>query len=234
MQKSIYNKVMKIALFVFVAFQLLLFPQIQLTTAYVSRISSYCAIALVVLFAFLCYRGLPGVWFIRVGLVFTLVADTFLLLCKDADLNGVLTFIVVQMAYFVYLVVSEERSTLRHANILTRLIISLILLMVVFAVLGDGADTLSIASVIYYGNLVTNTVFAFARGRKERWFAWGLLLFCMCDLCIGFETLFSSYLGSNALDFFYSDTLNLPWVFYHPSQVLIGISLYFQATKGAE
>ena len=79
--------------------------------------------------------------------------------------------------------------------------------------------------MIYYGNLVANAVFAFLLGRRDRIFAIGLVLFGMCDIWIGLEVLFSSYLDSNLMDFVYNANYNLPWVFYQPSQTLIALNL---------
>ena len=210
----------------FVLSQIILFPLIQLTPGEVSARWSYTAIVLVGVMALVTFRGRGNTNFIRVGILFTLVADYFLVLDGEKLLEGVLAFTVVQAAYFAYTLLIEESRALRIANAATRVALSLILIVATFTVLGSDTDALAIASVIYYANLVLNTVFAFLLGRRARIFAIGLALFCMCDLCIGLDVLFSSYLASDALDFFYSAHLNLPWVFYQPSQTLIALSLW--------
>jgi len=140
-------------------------------------------------------------------------------------LEGVIFFMGTQMCYFLYLLAGES-PRIRKINILSRLIISFILVGVAFCVLGDLTDILSIVSVLYYGNLVINMVFAFAQYKKSPLFAIGLLLFSFCDLCIGLDMLFNYYLELPvAADMFYSDYHNLPWVFYQPSQTLIALSL---------
>ena len=215
----------------FVILELALFPLIQLTPVDVSIISSYLAIILVVLFAIFVCRCTGAGHFVRLGLFFTLIADYFLVICEDAQLQGVLFFIVVQIAYFLYLFMREDRKAVRRANTLVRLTLSLVLIISAFAVLGEDTDALAIASVIYYGNLVVNMIFAFILGREERIFAIGLVLFAMCDLCIGLEVLFSSYLNIDVSGLFYGAHLNLPWVFYQPSQVLIALGLYRKERK---
>ena len=222
------RKYAKIFVVLFVICEIFLFPLIQLTPVDVSAFSSFLSIVLVALFALLVPRCKGSENFVRLGLLFTLVADYFLVICDDAQLQGVLAFIIVQAAYFLYLLVREERGAVRSANAITRVVLSILLVIAAFALLGEDTDALAIASVIYYANLVVNIVFAFMRGREERIFAIGLLLFAMCDLCIGLEVLSSSYLGSDVFDFVYGDYLNLPWVFYQPSQVLIALSLYFK------
>ena len=211
---------------VFVAMQLVLFPLIQFTPADPSAFWSYVSIILVVAMAFVAFGGAPSGYFIKAGLVFTLVADYFLVIDAERLLEGVLAFILVQAAYFAYLFVNEPRRSVRIANALLRTVGSLILSVLAIFVLGEDADALTVASVLYYANLIINAVFAFMLGKRARVFAIGLALFAMCDLCIGLEVLFSQYLASDALSFFYGARLNLPWVFYQPSQVLIAMYLY--------
>ena len=216
----------------FVLLEIILFPLIQIPPADVSAVCSYLAIILVVLFGFLCLGGDKDGHVIRLGLIFTLVADTFLVLLDDRLLEGVLSFIVVQACYFVYLVIREDRRNVRLLNIYSRLALMTVLVIAAFLVLGEDADALAIASVIYYGNLVMNAVFAFARFKEEKIFAIGLVLFAMCDLCIGLDVLFDSYLNSDALSGIFSyPYLNVSWIFYQPSQVLIAMRLWQKVNK---
>ena len=215
----------------FVLLEVALFPLIQFTPGGESAAWSYVAIVLVFVAAILSFSGPDATTLINVGLASTLVADDFLVLDGEKLLEGVIAFIFTQAAYFAYIFLTETQRCLRIANVTSRIGVSLVLVIAAFVVLGEDTDALAIASVIYYANLVLNTVFAFLRGRAERVFAIGLVLFCMCDLCIGLEVLFSSYLDSNAFSFFYGAHLNLPWVFYQPSQVLIALSLYLRKRK---
>ena len=219
---------------VFLIAQIVIFPLIQFTPADPSAFWSYVAIVLVAVMAFLSLGGERSGHLIRIGIAFTLVADYFLVLKWDKELEGVIAFIFVQIAYCLYLLVNERRRGFRLANLIARLGACLILPLLAIAVLREDADALAIASVIYYANLIANAVFAFTLGKRERMLAVGLALFAMCDLCIGLEVLFSEYLRSKALDFFYGDKLNLPWVFYQPSQVLIALHLYRKYRKSAK
>ena len=153
------------------------------------------------------------------------MADYFLVLKDDAQLEGVIAFIAVQLCYFAYLFVREERRKVRVANALARVLLSLVLVIACYLVIGESTDALSIVSVVYYANLVANIIFAFTLGKEARLFAVGLVLFAMCDLCIGLDVLFDSYLKSSDLDIFYGRYFNLPWVFYQPSQTLIALYL---------
>lgn len=219
-----------VLLLILMSLQTVLFPLIQFTPGGVSSICSYISIVTVALTAALALSSGCGEkrdYLIGAGILFTLVADYFLVL-KEKMLAGVIAFIFVQAAYFVYLLLGDCSRCVRIFNAVSRTVLSLVLVILAFCVLGEDTDPLAIASVIYYGNLVVNTVFAFALGKRERVFAIGLLLFCACDLCIGLEVLFTSYLSSDALGFFYGAYINLPWIFYQPSQILIALSLYFR------
>ena len=218
-----YSIAVKCSAIALVVFEALLFPIIQLTPWHVSKIASYTAIALVAIFTLITVRGENKDHLIRIGIAFTLVADYFLVLSNDADLEGVIAFIAVQMCYFAYLFTKERGRAVRITNACSRVLLVAFLVIAAIIILGTDVDALSIVSVIYYANLVANVLFAFLLGREERLFAIGLLLFSMCDLCIGLETLFDSYLDSKALDFFYGKYLNLPWIFYQPSQTLIAL-----------
>ncbi|MBQ7343935.1 MAG: hypothetical protein IJW53_04120 [Clostridia bacterium] len=221
------EKFTRLAAIVLVALELALLPVIHLGTGGADVSACYLAIILIALFALVTLRGERDrrLDLIRLGIAFTLVADYFLVLADDSELEGVLAFIVVQIFYAAYLFVKEERRAVRIVSLAARGALMLSLVVAAFIVLGEGTDPLAVASVIYYGNLVLSCVFAFLLGRGERIFAIGLLLFAMCDIWIGLEVLFSSYLDSNLMDFVYNANYNLPWVFYQPSQVLIALRL---------
>ena len=226
-----YKNALILSAVIFILAELALFPLIQRGSGDTAVISCYLAIVCVALFALVTLRGEASGHFIRLGIAFTLVADYFLVIADDSKLEGVIAFIAVQACYFVYTFVSEDRRSVRLANAVSRVALTAVLTVSAFAVLGKDTDALAIASVIYYGNLLVNTVFAFLLGRRNLMFAIGLVLFCMCDLCIGLEVLFSSYLDASTMDFMYGANLNLPWLFYQPSQTLIGLSLWVKARK---
>ena len=220
-----FEKFTRVAAIVLVALELMCFPMIHFGSGGVDVLGCYLAIVVVALFALVTIKGDRVGHLIRLGIAFTLVADYFLVIAADSQLEGVIAFIAVQVCYFAYTLVREKRAKVRYINIASRAVLMVGLVIAAFAVLGEGADALAIASVLYYGNLVANAVFAFLLGKRERIFAIGLVLFAMCDIWIGLEVLFSSYLGSDLMDFVYSANYNLPWIFYQPSQVLIGLRL---------
>ena len=220
-----YRKITRIAAAVLIALEMALFPMIHFGSGGVDVVGCYLAIVLVALFALVTLWGERDGHIIRLGIGFTLVADYFLVIAANSELEGVISFIAVQACYFAYTLVRETRTKVRYVNIASRIFIVVGLTITAFLVLGEDTDALAIASVIYYGNLVANAVFAFLLGKRDRIFAIGLVLFGMCDIWIGLEVLFSSYLDSNLMDFVYNANYNLPWVFYQPSQTLIALNL---------
>lgn len=220
-----YRKITRIAAAVLIALEMALFPMIHLGRDGADVVGCYLAIVLVALFALVTLWGERDGHIIRLGIGFTLVADYFLVIAANSELEGVISFIAVQACYFAYTLVRETRTKVRYVNIASRIFIVVGLTITAFLVLGEDTDALAIASVIYYGNLVANAVFAFLLGKRDRIFAIGLVLFGMCDIWIGLEVLFSSYLDSNLMDFVYNANCNLPWVFYQPSQTLIALNL---------
>ncbi len=221
----------RLSLLIFLTLEIALFPKVQESTSDVWSYTAYLSVIVVVLFALFACRCKGEEHLVRLGLLLTLVADYFLVIEDNSHLLGVETFLLVQLAYFVYLLFREERASVRLANFLTRILLCAVLLSAAYIILGEETDTLSLVSVVYYANLLANIVFAFMCGRKERIFAIGLALFALCDLCVGIESLAYFYLNTDISSFFYNDRLNLSWLFYQPSQVLIALSLYFNTDK---
>lgn len=221
----------RLSLLVFLVLEIALFPKVQESTADVWSYTAYLSVILVVIFAIFVCRCKGAEHFIKLGLLLTLVADYFLVIEDNSHLLGVETFLLVQLAYFVYLLFREERASVRFANFLTRILLCGVLLFAAYVTLGGDVDTLSLVSAVYYANLLTNIFFAFMLGRKEMIFAIGLTLFALCDLCVGIESLAYFYLDTDISRFFYTDSFNLSWLFYQPSQVLMALGLYKKSVE---
>ena len=101
-------------------------------------------------------------------------------------------------------------------------------MVVPFFVRGDKTDMLSIVSIFYYANLITNIVFSFLNFKKLPIIAIGLVLFLCCDTLIGLDILVHSYFQVRTrtlLDMILYPGFDLAWAFYIPSQALLAISL---------
>ena len=172
---------------------------------------------------------------VAAALVFTLAADWFLLVRGDHYTLGVCLFIIVQLlyAYRLYLLRDKRANhsgcALRAAALFLILVLFVVLLLFAVALRswreGPPRDSPSLPQAMwrifklllplfYFFNLVVNTFEAFALGKSQRVFAWGLLLFICCDICV----------GAFNLGLFPAFTWWGSWLFYLPSQVLIVLS----------
>ena len=162
-----------------------------------------------------------------VALLFTLGADYFLVVRGDNYPLAMVLFSVAQLAYATRIYI-ESGNALRRATLVTRIAVGAISLLLPWLVLGEGVDFLATISVFYFGQLILNCVFAFINSAKGGLvLPVGLLLFLFCDIFVGFGNL-GGYLpiteGSLAW-WLAHPPINMAWVFYLPSQALLGMSL---------
>lgn len=169
---------------------------------------------------------------IRIAMLFTLVADYFLVAKTEADnLTGVTVFLGTQLFIFLHIFVNDKSSKSRTANLIIRLLLSVVLVLIAYAILGESADYMAIISVIYYANLCTNAIFAHRIGRGGIILTIGLILFALCDVNVGLSGLDSIYVGGFPEGSLLYNIMNLDvdlvWIFYIPSQTLIPLTLLF-------
>lgn len=174
-----------------------------------------------------CAAALTG-WKSRDGrlvaaaLCFSMGADVFLLLLdrEAADrLIGICLFLVVQALYALRLYCWRGRP-----SPLAWLRLALVLLWTGFSLLEPSLLPLWCAA-LYFINLCLNTLEAWMLKFKAPQdplasrFAWGLLLFVCCDVCVGLWNI-SLFLPPPLAEF---SRVGM-WLFYLPSQVLIVLS----------
>lgn len=157
---------------------------------------------------------------VALALCLTVGADWFLLVRRgesQADqMAGIGLFIVVQLIYAFRLWLLRGR---RHCapGLALRLVLLFFCchqaLVAYSTTCGAGINLFYIIfPIFYFLNLCLNAAEAFAQ--KKRTFALGLLLFVLCDVCV----------GTYNLGIFVSFTWWGSWLFYLPSQVLIVLS----------
>ncbi len=173
----------------------------------------YIGILLCVLFAVFCsFRG--GEKLIPVALIFTAVADIFLLVIDKYYTVGILFFIVVQSIYLFYLFKETGKIWIpvRAACLAAAVVI------VAVAGLINGQN---VVAGIYFSMILVNMAMSWVFGGKmPRLFALGLTLFVCCDICVGLHNL--NWLIPAGL---YEFTRIGMWMFYLPSQVMIALSM---------
>lgn len=164
-----------------------------------------------------------------VALLFTLGADYLLVVRGDNYPFAMVLFSIAQLSYAVRIWV-ESREGMKRVELISRIIVGIITVLVPPLVLGEGADFLAAISVFYFGQLILNCVFALIGYKRPNILLFfGFLLFLFCDIFVGFGNL-SGYLPIEPGTVFWwmaHPPINMAWVFYLPSQTLLGMSLAF-------
>ena len=230
---------LKISYLVFILIQAILFiniifiPQIPKV-----NIFEYISILLSLGFALFVFIKEKSTYalLIFVALIFTAIADTFLV-CLNSYLNEMTqtiamgSFSLCQLTYFVLIWMMTKNWRERFINLFIRTIIWITLEVIAILTLGSFYNFLIFVSLFYFSQLVTNIVFAFIHIKLNPLLAIGLLLFIGCDLFIGLSTLCDIFALSQS-HFLYAFShlpFNLAWFFYLPSQVLLSSSgLFFK------
>ena len=153
-----------------------------------------------------------GAWFFALALALTAGADWFLLVRNDCYPLGIGLFLCVQTVYFLRL----RRDGTGNAWPL-RSGLTLLAGLAVYAL--RMASPLNLLAALYFSQLLSNAVLAWAPGgASRRRFALGLTLVVGCDVCVG---LFNALPPGSPP---YSAASVGMWFFYLPSQVLITLS----------
>ena len=166
------------------------------------------------------------------GLFFTAISDLFLVYLNPM-LNiinqsiAMTTFSLTQISYAIILIISCKCRKELIANIITRVCLFIVLEIVAIIILKENYNYLILISLFYFANLVTNIIFAFIQKDNNLLFALGLLLFIGCDLVIGLQELCTimSIPETSPLYKIVFTSLNVSWLFYLPSQVMLTTSI---------
>ena len=214
--------------FIFLFLELILGILVQTTSGILNTIVSYLAIILVFLYSLMIYLKTKSSFYITIGLLFTLFADFFLVVLNPIkQLPAMICFNVTQIMYFIKILKDQNKKE-QIIHLVIRCTICLISIILTILVLKEKTDLLSIVSIIYYANLITNIIFSFIKENKNLLFSIGLILFACCDAIIGLSVLSDTYLNINNafINFLLHPGFNLAWLFYVPSQTLLALSTY--------
>ena len=229
------EKIIIVASILFVVTEMILYCLMHFANTNCTRLLQYASIVLVFVFSliFLCKRG--NVVSTQIALLFTLIADTFLVLINPINQQlGMSSFLVVQICYAIRIYLENTNKKLRLAQIIIHIVLSVVILIITCIVLKHKVDYLSLVSMIYLINLAINMVFAFIQFKKSPLLAIGLLLFIMCDVIVGLNAGIGSYINVSTNSIFYKiafSTINWAWIFYLPAQVLLALSLINNTNK---
>jgi len=223
------NKKIAIPCAIFIAIQAALYYFMLFDSNGYFKELAFSSIALNCLFAlaFLLLRNKTAL--INAGLIFTVVADYFLVLSQPVNQSfGMIAFSCAQTCYAAYLFFAERNHKVRTTGLVARIITVVLVEIVAALVLGDKTDLVSILSVYYIVNLAASIILAFLLGKSGLLFAIGLCLFIICDLFVGFSSAVGVYLDIPITSLLYKIVFadfNFIWFFYAPSQVMIALNI---------
>ena len=153
------------------------------------------------------------------ALAFTLLADLFLLVLNRWYGAGVAFFCVVQLLYLTRI----HRAGRRPLALRLLLRAGLAALLLIAGAALGALNGLTVLTLIYFSQLVSNFLAGLSLGRRGMVFTLGLLLFMGCDLCVGLNNLSSALPQAAVLTLLPFARVGM-WLFYLPSQVLITLS----------
>lgn len=187
-----------------------------------ASVACCCAVCVLTL---LISKNKVNFW-LAVGLLFTLFADTFLVLMQSQQTLAMFLFSVTQISYFVVLYYINQDKKQLILNLILRAGLFVVLCTTAWIMLGSAFSLLVLVSLFYFSNLLFNVIFSGINIKKCPLLFCGLLLFLLCDLLIGLEVL-TGIINVPVLENVLSVLnayFNLAWVFYIPSQLLITLS----------
>lgn len=167
--------------------------------------------------------------FFLLGLVFTLLADTFLLVLDSYYSIGLVCFNIVQFFYFLGLKNAIKKS------FIPQLIIRISLFtfsLIIGLSLSQAEIFLSISYICSMILTIFTLIFDVDLDKEKMVLLWGLILFLLCDINVGLFNLgYYFNLSYEITLILESISTNLMWFFYLPSQVEITLYLVISTKK---
>lgn len=227
------TKKKSIPLILFILIHLILYLfiyEFKIITGKTETIADYIVVISCFLFSlvyFIIKRNSNTLIFV-IAFLFTILADTNLLILDDNYELGILAFIIVQFAYFWYIL--KNMYTKDNYGYLIAIRLITIVIGVIASLIVQIDKLLVCLVIIYISNLVINLIISIIPRKRNLLFSLGLFLFLLCDICVGCYNIGDIIDISNTSLFYKIANLpfNIAWLFYHPSQVLLAISNYIK------
>lgn len=219
--KKINNILLSILIFIELLIYIY-FVNGDITESYETKYIKYISIILIVLYTIIYSLINKKInLFFSLGLLFTLFADTFLLLLDNYYEVGLICFNLVQTYYFIGLKNQIKKIFIPQAFLRIVIFISCLIIGITID------DLVSLLSLSYISFLIFNilSLLFFSEKKKEEIFLLiGLILFLLCDISVGINniaySLDISYKNKQIIDSITDVTM---WLFYLPSQIIICI-----------
>ena len=169
-----------------------------------------------------CFFGRKDSIIVLFAIIFTIIADYFLLVENDFYEWGLAAFIVAQTAYFIRLRFWQNKNHLLWTA--ARIIIAAAACIAVAA--AKFNEVLIYLVAVYASLFLANIIESyslFGGNAKRKIFALGLTLFACCDIFVllfNLGSFVSVGYSEQTAEFF----VKLSWIFYLPSQCLVVLS----------
>jgi hypothetical protein len=170
-------------------------------------------------------------YILRGALLFTVISDLFILVLDYYTL-GTLTFCIVQIFYLIRLYRWKKDMGMRASvlrNLIRNGLIASVLLCLLLIVKIE-LESLVIISIFYFVSIIMNvrdavTIACKSKTREIIIFTFGMVLFLLCDINVGFFNI-SSFVAIDQGWFsdLYAFATIAMWMFYLPAQVGIALS----------
>lgn len=182
------TKKKSIPLILFILIHLILYLFIyafEIITGKTETIADYIVVISCFLFSlvyFIIKRNSNTLIFV-IAFLFTILADTNLLILDDNYELGILAFIIVQFAYFWYIL--KNMYTKDNYSYLIAIRLITIVIGVIASLIVQTDKLLVCLVIIYISNLVINLIISIIPRKRNLLFSLGLFLFLLCDICVG-------------------------------------------------
>ena len=180
------TKKKSIPLILFILIHLILYLFIyafKIITGKTETIADYIVVISCFLFSLVYFIIKRNTLIFVIAFLFTILADTNLLILDDNYELGILAFIIVQFAYFWYILKNMYTKDNYSYLIAIRLII--IVIGVIASLIVQTDKLLVCLVIIYISNLVINLIISIIPRKRNLLFSLGLFLFLLCDICVG-------------------------------------------------
>jgi len=193
-------------------------------------IIDYASIVLNFLMGILLFRFLKknDSSIVLLALGFTIIADTGLILLEDVETISVFFFVLVQLCYAIRIRQFSIVLPLKF-DILVRFGLVIMCEVLALIVLKENFNGLIGVTLLYFVNIVINLFFTLINRKQNILFTLGLLLFLLCDISLGLRMSgdFIDVSNNSLIQTITTAPIDLVWMFYFPSQVLIVLSMKY-------
>jgi len=206
----------KILFFSVIALMMLIYLTCDIFSLWDSRPLKFAASALITLCGITVFKKKES-RFVSIGLMFTLLADVFLVLLNKY-LYGVAIFIIAQLCYAVYLTYISDKKII--AELLKRIIPAAVASLITYALGFKGNIVLPAAYAVCIGVNIAHSIELQIKmpSKKHLLLMTGFIVFVIGDICVGLRHM--PFVSESVASVLYLIT----WISYPPSQIMVLMS----------